>query len=233
MTSVKREHDDCVASRRKRNRIRRNTDEIQKDVTRYYQLLDQNNDLEKDIPPRRANFKVETVLYDHKRPRTKNPVPNPVCSSKTSCLIRPKYIGAMKPIEKPKTSTKGDASTLSLVSQNRNTNNVCPPKLSLLSTQNYDHKVLLDHSYEELVKIINRNIDVKNPQNSAIDIPLHHHFIQKNLVYERERFNITDYWAESPLNFKSFSSGDIDLFFENFTGSFETAKQDSKSVPFA
>jgi hypothetical protein len=140
----------------------------------------------------------------------------------------------MKAKQLPKSSIKHPVHVLSSISLDLNTSNkILPPKLSQVSTQNYLHRVLLDHSYEELVKIINRNIDVKNPLNSAIDIPLHHRLVQKNLNYERERFSISEYWTESPLQFKSFSSGDIDLFFENFTGSVEMPKQESRSVPFA
>lgn len=184
---------------RARRRTRRSKDEIQKDVILYNELLEKNKNLEKDIPPRRANIKKEEVEVEFHRLRRRKQ-PSPDVPQSRSVLKRPKFI-----INNPSTPYKPKHDKTS------------PPKMSQLTTNNYQHQVLLENSYEDLINLVNSNINVKDPQESNIDISWHYQLIAKNLRHQDERFQIeTNADVNDLLKYKSFNRDEIDLFFRNF-----------------
>jgi hypothetical protein len=198
MATVKKEMDE-VPRLRTRKRTRRTLEEIQKDVKRYNELLEQSKNLESDIPPRRSAIKQEEVKVDFKQLKSKKQLSTNISKPKP-VLNRPKFMIENKKFpNKPKTSKNS------------------PPKLSEMSSNKYEHRVLLENSYEDLISLVNSNINVKNPQESNIDIALHFNFVKKNLLHEKDRFQTEKPENDSSLlKYKSFNGDDIDMFFRNF-----------------
>lgn len=235
------------------NRRKKSGLSFQLDLIRYQELLKCN--LEQDIPPRRGergargtrrtstrtNQEVP-VLYNlpirntrskkrlleqmkqqqeerskrnkrQKRPTPVEPLPT---------LSRPKYI--------PSTSS---TITLKKPIYKSQTTVGAPPAISKETKTSFETKVLLDHTYPELINLIKTNMSLKNPELNTIDISLHHKLFPKNLAQETSRFEITpEYYNNENENLllsmtkmNNFSN-DIDMFFKSLNE--EEASEDKK-----
>jgi hypothetical protein len=228
---------DIVESSRKRKRVRRTKTEIQIDIDKYHQLINNNTDLDKDIPPRRFNIKSEPApdyIVPVRQTRSKakqqeEPIEVEEEPKKIKTIKRPRY--TCKP-------TQPQFKKTSSIQKN----DTAPQSIDKISHfDSFEHQVMLQNSYSDLIKIVNSNISVKNPEESTIDISLHHKLLPKRIILEMLKFEIpidlynNDHKTNPLINTSIFNSGDIDLFFDNLNGGGNTQEmiKDSlkRSVP--
>ena len=112
---------------------------------------------------------------------------------------------------------------------------IVPPSLTDINNfRTFEDKVLLSHSYQELIKILKSEINIKKADENekegseAIDIPLLWNFFPKNIDAEKRRFDISypysyDFQSLNLSSTNLFCSEDIDVFFQklNDTSNFD------------
>ena len=151
------------------------------DVKRYQELL--KKDLEKDIPPKRAKGKRKA----RKKPDDQS-VLAPIALPQ-----RPKFASARKSKEE--------------VKPNYSNSNALPPSLMQTTTKSFENRVQLQHTYPELIKLINDNLS-----RNTIDIPLVHNFAPKNVELEQQRFKIPSNFYKEP-NYSLSITDEMEFFF--------------------
>lgn len=161
----------------------------------------QKTDQEFNECPRqtRSRSRQQQSLQQAKRTnkQTKKPIKKPKLmkdfSSIYSNLAKPKFMYNKSPMTK--SSYSGYSSKGRDISK--------PPILNKLDdTNSFDTKILLDHSYPELIKLIKDKMgDKKQHDNEgSIDFGMSWNLIAKNLGYEKERFSIEDPKCEENLS---------------------------------
>lgn len=75
------------------------------------------------------------------------------------------------------------------------------------TTKSFENRVQLQHTYPELIKLINDNLS-----RNTIDIPLVHNFAPKNLELEQQRFKIPSNFYKEP-NYSLSITDEMEFFF--------------------
>lgn len=233
-----REVIEAKAKGRKSTKIRRTDNEIQHDILKYKELLVRDQGLELDIPPKRTktNEKEQDIrIRSNKQSSRSSRYRNRRSVLEDSTLkessvtnlqlthnkindddyqkLKPKYFNPRQKRLPRYESTYG-------------INKVSPPSLTDINRfKSFEDKILLSHSYQELIKLLKSEINSNKPNKNenetgeSIDIPLLWNLFPKNIDIENKRFDIADphYFDFQPLNISStnlFCSEDIDVFFQ-------------------
>ena len=150
------------------------------DVKRYQELL--KKDLEK------------IFLLNERRERKARKKPDDQSVLAPIALPqRPKFTSARKSKEE--------------VKPNYSNSNALPPSLMQTTTRSFENRVQLQHTYPELIKLINDNLS-----RNTIDIPLVHNFAPKNLELEQQRFKIPSNFYKEP-NYSLSITDEMEFFF--------------------
>lgn len=205
-----------------------------------YELLIARNDLEDDIPPKRASRKEKPKRIVKQASKTKQSEPKTkkiTKSQKNQILLQPSYSGRpLAVVSELARSTSQKRQTRStkkrIDKENRMVNfkkfnlNRNPERSFLWKSvancdrgrQSFEQLVSAENTYESLIETIRKRAD-------DIDFGLLCHFLPKNLDVEKQKFSVDFEVDRSQLYPKGFSfSDDIDNFFKQISGS--SSKED-------
>lgn len=254
------------ASPKKRRKLRRTKDEIEEDIIRYQELLKHDKELENDIPPRKMKSRrivkreeeefgaFDNAIPTNRRNRStgdkcKETRPNSNSNEKTITdlietvtrevfkINKPKYKFAKVPFKKP--------SPLKYLHQD------LPPSINQ-EIKSFESKVLVENSYQDLIKMIKNDIEneeVDGKRYNNIDFGMKLNLLEKNLSFEKDRFEIYDNEEKSKVEkllkphdvyrSRGLFSEDIDVFFkhlynpDSFRNDTTTKDQLKRSIPLA
>lgn len=223
---------DIKVKGRRPTKLRRTNNELQHDILKYKELLVRDEGLELDIPPKRT--KTNEKEQDVRKHNNKQ-------SSRSSRYRNRRFVledntvrESSAPQNKTNDATKGYQKlkpkyftqrqrNLQKHQSTYNPDKISPPLLTDIKRfKSFEDKILLSHSYQELIKLVKGQINSSNPnliENEAIDIPFLWNLLPKNIDIERKRFDITNPYSFDfqPLHISStnlFCSEDIDVFFQ-------------------
>lgn len=205
-----------AAEKPRKRRLKRPDDEVQEDIRRYQELLRRESELERDIPPRRTGRSLG---------RKKGPKGTKSVAKRSTMVKKEEEELELTPEKKPKSafllvkpqfkySKPREATTkrpqykhsggILLVTDKKN-------------IQSFSTKVLVENSYQDLIKMIRNNMGSKECGGN-LDIGMKWNLMAKNIDYETDRFLI-DCNQEKEFIMKEtepvFSYGDvIDSFFQ-------------------
>lgn len=222
-------------------KIRRTDEELQHDILKYKELLMRDQGLELDIPPKRSKTngkeqEIKSVKYRQSsrsaRYRNRRIALENSPAREISICPQDKLNEAAKGYEKlkPKYFSQHQKNIPRYQSSEKQ-GKIAPPSLTDINNfRTFENKVLLSHSYQELIKLLKTEINFKkvdeneNGGSEAIDIPLLWNFFPKNIDAEKKRFDISDPYSFDfqSLNLSStnlFCSEDIDAFFQKLNDS--------------
>lgn len=228
---------DLKSKGRRPTKLRRTDNELQHDILKYKELLVRDQGLELDIPPKRTkmNEKEQEVKTHHNKLSSRSSryrnrrvaLEDNTVRESSACSSQPpqnktNYDARGYQKLKPKYFNQRKRS-LPKHQSTYNPDKISPPSLrDIKRFKSFEDKVLLSHSYQELIKLLKSEINSSNPnhnENQGIDIPLLWNLLPKNIDIEKKRFDITDPFSFDfqPLHISStnlFCSEDIDMFFQ-------------------
>ncbi|CAK7893806.1 hypothetical protein CAAN1_02S09054 [[Candida] anglica] len=208
----------------------RRSRELKIDMERFEELQKREKELEADIPPNRSQRSSSSPIVKvegeeeriHIVPRVREP--KSAVNAKFRATnrffnnMKPKYLYTKdakrsEPVfEKPVTKKVKDKVTKNTKKKNSKTASATTTKPTFTAkpplvtdkknVRSFESHTVLSNTYSDLIGKVRSEIN-------EMDIPLHHQFVPKNLVYEKQRFDINE---ETDM----FSSFDIDLFFQRF-----------------
>ncbi|CUM45821.1 uncharacterized protein AC631_04193 [Debaryomyces fabryi] len=217
-------------------KIRRTDEELQHDILKYKELLMRDQGLELDIPPKRAksNEKEQEIKTFNNRQSSRSSRYRNRRFALEDSTVRESSIRSQNKINeaakgyeklKPKYFNQRQKK-LPRYESSYNQDKISPPSLTDINNfRKFEDKVLLSHSYQDLIKLLKSEINIQKvddnekEESEAIDIPLLWNFFPKNIDAEKKRFDISDPYSFDfqYLNLSStnlFCSEDIDVFFQ-------------------
>lgn len=235
--TVSKDDIDIKAKGKKPTKLRRTDNELQHDILKYKELLVRDQGLELDIPPKRTkmNEKEQNVRINHNKKSSRSSryrnrrfiLDDNTMRELSTCNSQPpqnKTNDAAKNYQKLKPKYFNQLQrNLPKYQSAFNLDKIAPPLLTDYKRfKSFEDKIMLSHSYQELIKLLKSEINSSNPnhdENEAIDIPFLWNLLPKNIDIEKKRFDITDPYSFDfqPLHLSStnlFCSEDIDVFFQ-------------------
>lgn len=236
------EEESALANNKKMN-TRRCEDEVYQDILKYNELIYRDQDVELDIPPRRMKSRSKARKEEHtpdnkkslRRSRHQNRrrahENNKIKDEQTKKAklsnerlkqtqerfqtLKPNYFRpySIKPIQFERTKK---------ISMS------VPPSLCNTKANNFEDQVLLNNSYQDLMKMVKTDMSCKKSNENeeetpeSIDISLRWKLFYKNINNERKRFDLTN-WNLNENNLPTSYNGnlhcseDIDLFFQKLS----------------
>lgn len=228
---------DIKAKGRRPTKSRRTDNELQHDILKYKELLVRDQGLELDIPPKRTKMNEkehEVKTHNNKQSSRSSRYRNRRVALEDNTLRESSACSSQPPQNKTNDVAKGYQKLKPKYFNQRtrsppkyqstyNPDKISPPSLTDIKRfTSFEDKILLSHSYQELIKLLKPEIYSCNPnhnENEGIDIPLLWNLLPKNIDIEKKRFDITDQYSFDfqPLHISStnlFCSEDIDVFFQ-------------------